>query len=463
MSTSDSSDNDKKKKFKSSVVVKRHRRNSFSDDEVLNKRNKKDCSKKEDKLREKLKRKHNDRKHKDKLRKEEKIFAETVDLLERNKYTHLKHDKPKKHGYLSEDESENRKEKKTSKHKQKRKGDEYHIESERKSSKKYEDAEKVYKKDDKPQNYTEKRHKINRDSENDIDYEVDRYKEKNDHSHSRDKNNRDHRDRDSRTENYNFTEDKSKHNKKRDNNDRETSNQDQNRRHQNYDNDRSRGNNNRSQWDRETIEENQEIAQFEQHGNFNNDNKKSKETVKKEEPNFKLSGKLTEYTNTYNGVVIMYNEPTEARKPKTRWRFYPFKGDESLPMLQLHRQSAFLLGRDRKIADIPVDHPSCSKQHAVIQFRLVDYKRPDGAVGRKVKPYVLDLESTNGTYVNNNRIDPRRYVELIEKDVIKFGFSSREYVILHEKSKDDDPDSEDGGENDDANDENALKMKTAEK
>lgn len=47
--------------------------------------------------------------------------------------------------------------------------------------------------------------------------------------------------------------------------------------------------------------------------------------------------------------------------------------------------------------------------------------------------------------------------------MIKFGFSSREYVILHEKSKDDDPDSEDGGENDDVNDENALKMKTAEK
>jgi len=354
--------------------------------------------------------------------------------------------------------------KRTSKHKQKRKGDEYHIESERNSSKKYEDAEKVYsKKDEKPQNYSEKRHKRNRDSENYNDYEVDRCKEKNDHSHYGDKNNRDHRDRDSRTENYNFTEDKSKHNRNRDNNERETSNQDQNRQHKNYENDRSRGNNNRSQWDRETIEENQEIAQFEQHGNFNNDNKKSKETVKKEEPNFKLSGKLTEYTNTYNGVVIMYNEPTEARKPKTRWRFYPFKGDESLPMLQLHRQSAFLLGRDRKIADIPVDHPSCSKQHAVIQFRLVDYKRPDGAVGRKVKPYILDLESTNGTYVNNNRIDPRRYVELIEKDVIKFGFSSREYVILHEKSKDDDPDSEDGGENDDANDENALKMKTAEK
>lgn len=26
----------------------------------------------------------------------------------------------------------------------------------------------------------------------------------------------------------------------------------------------------------------------------------------------------------------MYNEPAEARKPKTRWRLYPFKGEESL-------------------------------------------------------------------------------------------------------------------------------------
>jgi len=38
--------------------------------------------------------------------------------------------------------------------------------------------------------------------------------------------------------------------------------------------------------------------------------------------------------------------------------------------MHLHRQSAYLIGRLRRIADIPVDHPSCSKQHAVFQFRL---------------------------------------------------------------------------------------------
>lgn len=55
--------------------------------------------------------------------------------------------------------------------------------------------------------------------------------------------------------------------------------------------------------------------------------------------------------------------------------------------------------------------------------------------GRTVKPYILDLESANGTYVNNRRIEARRYVELFEKDVVKFGYSSREYVLLHEASK----------------------------
>lgn len=155
----------------------------------------------------------------------------------------------------------------------------------------------------------------------------------------------------------------------------------------------------------------------------------------KEKPNFAVSGKLAEETNTYNGVVIKYNEPSEARKPKRRWRLYPFKGDSDLPFIPIHRQSAYLFGRTRLIADIPIDHPSCSKQHAVLQFRLVPYKREDGTTGRRVRPYIIDLESSNGTYVNNNKVEPRRYVELVEKDVVKFGYSSREYVLLHEESK----------------------------
>lgn len=160
----------------------------------------------------------------------------------------------------------------------------------------------------------------------------------------------------------------------------------------------------------------------------------------KEKPNFELSGKLTEEVNTFNGVVIKYSEPQDARKPKRRWRLYTFKGEKELPTLYIHRQSAYLMGRDRKVADIPLDHPSCSKQHAALQYRLVSYQKEDGLESRRIRPYLIDLDSANGTFVNNVKLEPRRYHELLERDVIRFGFSSREYVLLHEQSKDDDLD-----------------------
>uniref|UniRef100_A0A8C5LU80 Smad nuclear interacting protein 1 n=1 Tax=Leptobrachium leishanense TaxID=445787 RepID=A0A8C5LU80_9ANUR len=178
----------------------------------------------------------------------------------------------------------------------------------------------------------------------------------------------------------------------------------------------------------------------------NPDTDTSNAPANKEKPNFELSGALLEDTNTFRGVVIKYSEPAEARIPKKRWRMYPFKNDEALPVMYIHRQSAYLLGRQRRIADIPIDHPSCSKQHAVLQYRMTSFTRANGTLGRRVRPYIIDLGSGNGTYLNNQRIEPQRYYELKEKDVLKFGFSSREYVILHESSDTsevDKPDDED--------------------
>ncbi|ENN73800.1 hypothetical protein D910_07012 [Dendroctonus ponderosae] len=183
----------------------------------------------------------------------------------------------------------------------------------------------------------------------------------------------------------------------------------------------------------------------------NQPKEKRKDMENKAKPDFGLSGKLTEETNTYKGVVIKYSEPPEARKPRRRWRLYPFKGEKALQTLYIHRESAYLIGRDRKVVDLAVDHPSCSKQHAALQYRLVPFTRENGSAvpvaskaqliymvvaGKRVRPYLIDLESANGTFINNNKIEPKKYVELLERDVIKFGFSSREYVLLHENSKD---------------------------
>lgn len=159
------------------------------------------------------------------------------------------------------------------------------------------------------------------------------------------------------------------------------------------------------------------------------------EAKEKEKPSFELSGKLAAETNRYRGVTLLFNEPADARKPDIRWRLYVFKGGEPLnEPLYVHRQSCYLFGRERRVADIPTDHPSCSKQHAVLQYRQVEEENPDGTSSKIVKPYVMDLGSTNGTSINDDRIEAQKYYELFEKDTIKFGNSSREYVLLHENS-----------------------------
>ncbi|KAG2235892.1 hypothetical protein INT48_008195 [Thamnidium elegans] len=155
------------------------------------------------------------------------------------------------------------------------------------------------------------------------------------------------------------------------------------------------------------------------------------EEVEKIEPNFGLSGKLAAETNTVKGVELKYNEPSEAAVPKTKWRLYVFKGDEQIDLLHIHRQSSYLIGRDRVVVDIPVDHPSCSKQHAVIQYRLMTEDADTAKPKKVVKPFIIDLEATNGTFLNGEQIPSTRFVELKAKDVLKFGSSTREYVLLH--------------------------------
>jgi len=65
------------------------------------------------------------------------------------------------------------------------------------------------------------------------------------------------------------------------------------------------------------------------------------------------------------------------------------------------------IGRSRK-NNIPVDDNLASRNHALVQ---------------KVKSayYIKDLDSTNGTCVNNKQIPRGKYVKLRRGDVVKIG------------------------------------------
>jgi smad nuclear-interacting protein 1 len=162
------------------------------------------------------------------------------------------------------------------------------------------------------------------------------------------------------------------------------------------------------------------------------------EVVDKQKPNFAPTGLLAREANKVTGtnISLKYHEPPEARKPpaSAQWRIFVFKGKDTLDTIELYTRSVWLLGRAPEVADILLAHPSSSQQHAAIQFRYI-VKRVEDEFGvtqkkGKVKPYIIDLESSNGTMLNGDKLEAGRYFELRDGDLLKFGGSDREYVIM---------------------------------
>ena len=151
----------------------------------------------------------------------------------------------------------------------------------------------------------------------------------------------------------------------------------------------------------------------------------------KEEPNFELSGLLAEEQNHLNGVALTFTLSLDSALPLSdNWRLYEFDTDDNTNTIKLFKNACFLFGHDPRLSDdsnseikfINLTDDTVSKQHAVIQFR----KRSND-----VLPYLMDLNSTNHTFLNESVIDAGKYIELRHQDVIQFGKSDREYVLLN--------------------------------
>jgi smad nuclear-interacting protein 1 len=92
------------------------------------------------------------------------------------------------------------------------------------------------------------------------------------------------------------------------------------------------------------------------------------------------------------------------------------------------------MGKDERICDILCLNPSISRQHAVVQFRLISKMNTEGDYSESIRPYVMDLGSTNGTFLNDEQIESSRYYELLHKDVLRLGHSDRLYVLVKDES-----------------------------
>lgn len=83
------------------------------------------------------------------------------------------------------------------------------------------------------------------------------------------------------------------------------------------------------------------------------------------------------------------------------------------------RQKAFnLVGRLEDISDIAIDNQTVSRKHAIIQGKKDDHYI-----------YLYDLGSTHGTFVNKEKLPARTFKKLNPFDSVKFGVSSRIYIL----------------------------------
>ena len=79
-------------------------------------------------------------------------------------------------------------------------------------------------------------------------------------------------------------------------------------------------------------------------------------------------------------------------------------------------QESNIIGRDTD-STIVLNHPSISKKHARIDF---DIQTNNG--------FLIDLNSTHGTFINNMKLNPNESIKLNSGDVISFGQSDVKYI-----------------------------------
>lgn len=75
--------------------------------------------------------------------------------------------------------------------------------------------------------------------------------------------------------------------------------------------------------------------------------------------------------------------------------------------------------------DVLCEHPTLSRFHAVLQYSNGEAASKDYPEGF----YVYDLSSTHGTFINKTRLEPNKYTRLDLDSMIKFGMSTRMYVL----------------------------------
>ena len=110
--------------------------------------------------------------------------------------------------------------------------------------------------------------------------------------------------------------------------------------------------------------------------------------------------------------------PWAASKPASTFALEVIRDGCVIETLDVSSRGHYILGRQAETADYVVGHPSVSRQHCVIQHSQT------GEV------FLRDLDSTHGTYINNQRIPPSSFVALRIGAAVRLGQSNRQLILM---------------------------------
>ena len=154
-----------------------------------------------------------------------------------------------------------------------------------------------------------------------------------------------------------------------------------------------------------------------------------KPKIIKELPCFIPSGILTKY-NT-KSTAQKYREPTDSCSPENKINLFIFSDTSPTETINLSTKNFYLLGKDKN-CDININHESISRQHCVVQHRQIPKQTVSDNFETIKKLYIIDLDSANGTYLNKEKIQQRRYYEILDNDLVNFGTCKNDYLIKFE-------------------------------
>ncbi|XP_026462532.1 kanadaptin-like [Ctenocephalides felis] len=123
-------------------------------------------------------------------------------------------------------------------------------------------------------------------------------------------------------------------------------------------------------------------------------------------------------------VTNSYKEPKWSQIPDDNDKFHleVIKSGVILETKSLNQKAFWTFGR-LPDCDYILAHPTISRYHAVLQFHpTTEDNRPKGW-------YIYDQNSTHGTFLNKTRLLPCRYVHVKPGFILKFGASTRTYIL----------------------------------